>query len=252
MKALILSSLMFSILACDLASARAQEKRAVVQQAGDCSVNITGNNNSTASLVCNGVDRKLAEQVQAILNGTRRSESATKEISEKLDQILKQINKEAPPPTMALRFVYPDAPALVLINQSAVIARDIKWTVELWNLDLPDRNDPLPIPVSKFDWLRPNDESGPQNLFSNPQVAQLLKPGNHLFGSASVICPECARGRTYIVSIVWGEGGWFAEVTNEQRGRVLSPRNFLKATRIEFAKELEAEVPAQARTPIGN
>jgi K+/H+ antiporter YhaU regulatory subunit KhtT len=94
MKALILSSLMFSILACDLASARPQEKRAVVQQAGDCSVNITGNNNSTASLVCNGVDRKLAEQVQAILNRTRRSESATKEISEKLDQILKQIKPE--------------------------------------------------------------------------------------------------------------------------------------------------------------
>jgi hypothetical protein len=94
MKALILSSLMFSILARDPALLSAQEKKAVVQQAGDCSVNITGNNNTTASLVCNGVDRKLAEQVQAILNSTRRSESATKEISEKLDQILKQIKPE--------------------------------------------------------------------------------------------------------------------------------------------------------------
>jgi hypothetical protein len=85
---------MFSILARDPALVSAQEKKAVVQQAGDCSVNITGNNNTTASLVCSGVDPKLAEQVRAILNGTRRSEAATKEISEKLDQILNQMNEE--------------------------------------------------------------------------------------------------------------------------------------------------------------
>ena len=59
-------------------------------------------------------------------------------------------------PDVALRFVYPKSPALVLVNQSAVIARDIKWTVVLWNMDLPDRNDPLPIPVSTFDWITDN------------------------------------------------------------------------------------------------
>lgn len=224
-----------------------QAKASVVQQGGDCSVSISGNNN-TASLICSGVDPKLAEQVRAILNGTRRSQSAAKEISEKLDQILKQINKEAAPPTVGLRFVYPKSPALIVVNQSAVIARNIKWTVALWNMDLPDRNDPLPIPVSIFDWLRPNDEGGPENLFDGPVVAPLLKPGNRLFGSASVICPECARGRTYIVYIVWGESGWFSEVENEQSGRILTPHNFLKATRSEFFKELEAAVPTQSRT----
>jgi hypothetical protein len=152
---------------------------------------------------------------------------------------------------MALRFVYPEAPALVLINESTVLARDIKWTVALWNLNLPDRNDPLPIPVSVFDWLRANEQSGAQNLFSSPQVAQLLKPGDHLMGSASVVCPQCSRGRTYIVSIVWGEGGWFSEVLNEQSGHVMTPINFLKVTRNEYFKEIEAAVPPQVRTPIG-
>jgi hypothetical protein len=54
MKLLLISGLMFGILACGLALVGAQEKRAVVQQGGECSVNITGNNNTTASLVCNG------------------------------------------------------------------------------------------------------------------------------------------------------------------------------------------------------
>lgn len=180
MKLLILLSL-------STCMAFAQIKTPIVQQGGDCSVNISGNKN-TASLICSGVDPKLAEQVRAILNGTRRSQNAAKEISEKLDLILKQMNKEANHPTVGLRFVYPKSPALVLINQSGVIAKDLKWSVSLWNLDLPDRNDPLPIPVSAFDWLRPNDEGRPENLFETPLIAPLLKAGNRLFGSASVIC----------------------------------------------------------------
>ena len=57
------------------------------QRAGDCSVNISGKDN-TASLVCSGVDVKVAKQIQAIVRGMQRNESAVKEISEKLDRIL--------------------------------------------------------------------------------------------------------------------------------------------------------------------
>ena len=113
------------------------------------------------------------------------------------------------PADVALGFVYPKSPALMIANLSDSLARDIKWTVVLWNMDLPDRNDPLPIPVSTFDWLKAREEGGPQDLFNGPLVAPLLKPGNRLFGSASADCPACARGRTYIVYIVWGQGGWF-------------------------------------------
>jgi hypothetical protein len=240
------------ILSFGTSLAFSQAKAPVVQQAGDCSVNITGNNNSTASLVCNGVDPKLAGQVRAIINGTRRNENAVKEMSEKLDLILKQMYKEAVPPEVALGFVYPKSPALILINQSAAIARNIKYSVVLWNMDLPDRNDPLPIPITLFDWLRPNERGGPQNLFSGADVAPLSKPGDRLFGSATVICSECARGRTYIVYIVWGEDGWFSELENEQSGHILIPPNFSlsKESRAEYFKILEAAVPAQSRTPI--
>jgi len=71
-----------------------QAQTSVTQQAGDCSVSVAGNGNS-ASLSCSGLDPKIAEEVKAILNSSRRSERASKDISQKLDLILKEIEKGA-------------------------------------------------------------------------------------------------------------------------------------------------------------
>lgn len=253
MRLLTLVVLIFEILGGCAAQAYTQDKAApIIQQAGECSVNVSGNNNTTASLVCNNVNPKLAGQIRAIINNSRRNESALKEISGKLGLILDQMYKEAIAPEIALRLVYPKSPALLLVNESEAVARDIKWSSAIWNMDLPDRNDPLPIPTQIFDWLRPNDQGGPQDLFDTSLVAPLLKPGNRLFGSVSVVCPKCARGRTYVVYIVWGKGGWFSEVKNEFSGHLLIPPNysFSKSARDEFFEQLEAGVPAQSREPI--
>ncbi len=59
---------------------------------------------------------------------------------------------------MALRFVFKDEPALMILNQSTTVAKQIKWSVVLWNLDdpkvyspqrepNPDNHEPLPIPT---------------------------------------------------------------------------------------------------------
>jgi hypothetical protein len=94
MKALIFTTL--AVLFC-LGSNRAlsQVKAPPHQEAGDCSVNLTGSGNNV-SLVCTNVDPKVADQVRAILNGIKRNEKATKDVSDKLDLILRQISK--PPP----------------------------------------------------------------------------------------------------------------------------------------------------------
>lgn len=76
------------------AMALPQVKNSVTQHSGDCTVNIAGSGN-TASLVCRSIDPKIAQELRAILNGTRRNESATKDISQKLDLILKQVKKDA-------------------------------------------------------------------------------------------------------------------------------------------------------------
>lgn len=156
-------------------------------------------------------------------------------------------------PDVALRFVYPSSPALVIVNDSDAVAREIKWEVFLWNMDLPDRNNPLPIPVSGFDWIKSHSESGPLDLFNSPTVTPLLKPGNRLFGSAGVTCAQCTRSRVYIVYIVWGSSGWFSEVGNDQSaGKVLVPRDFQKETRTRYFQELYNAVPPQSRIPIAD
>ena len=151
---------------------------------------------------------------------------------------------------VALRFVYPPSPALVIVNQSDTVARDIKWTVLLWNMDLPDHNDPLPIPVGTFDFIRPHREGGPQNLFGSPYVSPLIKPGDRLFGSAAVDCPDCARGRTYVVYIVFGKNGWFSEALKEESGGAFRPKSFDKAGRDEYFRVLDAGVPEEYRISI--
>ena len=115
---------------------------------------------------------------------------------------------------------------------------------------MPDRDDPLPIPIKTFDWIRAHGAGGPEELFESPQVASLLKSGNRLFGSAFVDCPECSRGRTYIVYIVFGESGWHAEVENKKGGELIYPKNFLRETREAYFALLESRVPKNLRVSI--
>lgn len=156
--------------------------------------------------------------------------------------------KPAPKPDITLRFVYPEAPALMIVNRSSTIARNIKYALVIFNRDLPDRDDPLPIPLASFDWLKGHSEGGPQSLFGG-QVASLLVNGNHLLGSATVNCPECETGRTFVVSIVWGEGGWYSEVRGGG-GDLIVPPNFSRAMREKYFVEYDALIPAKARIPI--
>ena len=131
----------------------------------------------------------------------------------------------APYPVVAGRFVYPTHPALLLVNQSDVVARDIKYAPALWNLDtLPTSHSGLPIPAGTFDWIPARKAGGPMNLFETPNVAPLIAAGNRIFGTVAVSCPECTRGYTYWVYIVWGQGGWHSEIKDKTDGAVLVPR----------------------------
>lgn len=231
--------------------ALAQSKPQLDQKVGNCSVIQNGTGN-TVSLNCDNIDATLARQIQEILNSTRQNTSAAKGISEKLDRIINHMDQESVPPVVGLRFVYPKSPALLILNESAVVARDIKWTVVLWNMDLPERTDPLPIPVSIFDWLKGHDEGGPQNLFDNPTIIPLLKSGNRLIGSASITCPNCERGRTYLIYIVWGEGGWYSELEGEKSGHIVAPLKFEREALNSYFGLIESAVPAEKRVPISD
>jgi len=169
--------------------------------------------------------------------------------TQQLGVTLSDWTKEPSVPDVTLRLVYAKTPALELVNQSDAVARDMKWMVTVWNLD-SDSINALPIPTGEFDWLRPHQVSAPLDLFFNPLVEPLLKPGARLVGSASVICPDCSRGHTFIVSIVWGQGGWFGELKNMENGNPLLPKQFTKSGISKYAETLLSAVPQQSRIPI--
>jgi hypothetical protein len=158
---------------------------------------------------------------------------------------------EVPKPDVTLRFIYPEYPAPEFLNLSPTTARQVRYQVTLFNLDiLSEHTDPLPIPTQAIDWIGPNSKIGPEDLFSTPLVKPLLQSGNRLIGSVGVSCPDCARGHTFIVYIEWGKGGWFTELSDISDGSVLIPHRFTRVEILGYSNSLLARIPQNARTPI--
>lgn len=158
-------------------------------------------------------------------------------------------------PDVTMRFIRPSAPALVLVNDSPVVAKQIKWVVLLYNLDdlknysnpAFDSVEPLPIPIAIFDFLRPGTKSGPLSLFGLPTVRPHVKAGDRLIGTAGVSCPDCKQDRAFVVSIKYGESGWFGELPH---GDTLVPTKSLKPFMQQFYEVLSATIPEKDRITI--
>jgi hypothetical protein len=152
-------------------------------------------------------------------------------------------------PDVTLRLVYPKQPSLQLENISGVVARQIKYSFALWNLDKETKN-PLQIPVATFDFIRAGQYGGPLNIFQ--PVESTLTIGNRIFGSIGVTCPNCIRGHTFWVYIVWGENGWYSEVPDKTEGEVLVPKNFQHVAITSFAEAMMVKIPEVKRIEISN
>lgn len=152
-------------------------------------------------------------------------------------------------PEVTLRFVHPKSPYIQLVNTSNAVAAHIKYQVAAWNLDtFAQSQNPLPVPPSEFDLLTSRNTTLPINIFETPTVAPFVSQGNRIFGSASVICPTCTRGRTFWFYIVWGKGGWYSENTDINNGNIVLPSN--PAQLDEFAKRIIGKIPFHAREQI--
>lgn len=164
-----------------------------------------------------------------------------------------------PSPDVTIAFVYARRPALALLNTSSMVARQIKWTVLLWNLDNPmawsnadikDAHEALRIPISTFDFLRPGTSGGPQDLFDSPLVLPFIKNGDHLIGTASIECSDCEFGHTFIVEITLGVGGWYYEIPNDTSGKLLIPQNQTKEGVVIYAHAMRQLAEEKGRIAI--
>ena len=112
--------------------------------------------------------------------------------------------EETAHPDVTLRLVYPESPAVMLINLSDVVAREVKYWAAIWNLETKNI---LPIPVATFDYIRAHEGGGPLAFFRLPNVQSLLNIGNRLAGFVGVTCPNCVTTHYYWVYVIWEEGG---------------------------------------------
>lgn len=149
-------------------------------------------------------------------------------------------------PDFSLRLVYPESPALVISNPSNKVVREIKYSFALWNLRANSIT-PLPIKVATFDWIGAKSSGGPQLIF---EPTFNLKKGDQIVGSMSASCPEGTRGRTYLVSLVWGEGGWTAELEKEKSGSLIVPEGKLTLQSLRRYTETIKRTPQELRKPI--
>lgn len=159
-------------------------------------------------------------------------------------------------PEVTARFAHPSSPMLVLDNEFAAIARDIKMVFAIWNADdlrtyVPGSSgdDPLPIRISTYDVLRPHTSSGGQGIFQNSINAGYIKKGDKLIGSIGVVCPTCTRGHSYFVYIIWGQGGWFTEISNSKEGGATVPKRMTPNDLKAYFSSIE-QIPIVLRYPI--
>jgi hypothetical protein len=161
-------------------------------------------------------------------------------------------------PDITLTFTGKTSPLLTIENNSDVVAETIKWSPLIWNIDdprtyinpepPPNTHDPLPIPTQTFDFLRPHAKSLPIALFDG--LRAFVKPGQRLFGSVSVVCPKCKRGRTYILSVIYGEGGWYWLYNQAVEGERIMPKTGHKEDILPWLQSIEQFIPLQERINI--
>jgi hypothetical protein len=118
----------------------------------------------------------------------------------------------AEPPDIDLIFVFPKDVSPLVLNPTAKVIQQPKYQIVIWNLDHPERINPLPIPTRVGDFIRPHNAWGPNQMLELPNVRPLVSKGEHLFGYAQALCPECKRNHYYWLYIEHGTEGWYCEI----------------------------------------
>ena len=82
--------------------------------------------------------------------------------------------------------------ALVNVSPSGILVTDPKLTIAIWDLDLPDHDEPLPhgrLITRTFDrkWIRQEETFIVLRFTRVPEVAALIKTGHRLFGWIAVL-----------------------------------------------------------------
>jgi hypothetical protein len=169
-------------------------------------------------------EQSKAQEEPKIEPKKSKSEEKPKQTAPKGEQKAEEYKPESAKvqPDISARLISKKELTVALINVSppGIVVRDPKLTLVIWDLDLPDHDEPLPegrVITKTFDgkWIRQEEIFIVIRFTRVPEVAALIKPGHRLFGWMTVTCPDCIRTKAYWIYTIHGEGGWYTEI---QRG----------------------------------
>ena len=128
-----------------------------------------------------------------------------------------QIDEQLGQPDVGLHFGRKTNTVVWVTNLSEDVVDKPKYWMALFNIDDPleSRYNPLPIPTLLGDYIRIGDRLGPNAMISIRGVKDRVKTGNRLIGWAGATCPTCPK-RFYWLYIKQGEGGWYAQMENDE------------------------------------
>ncbi len=200
-----------------------------------------------------GKSQKLTDQVTSLIGQQSILVAQVKNLT---DQGLPQLARDLKPtpkptilPDLHLELVYPTSVGIMIVNDKrARVAEKPKYQFLLMDLDNLDANS-LRIPVLEGDFIRPGEGWGPNMMMDLPEVRAVVHPGDRVFGYGMVLCPTCAKTRSYWIYIEQGKGGWYCEMP-----KPLYPtgRQFFDEMKAHFDAYLNELAPPGCRVPIEN
>jgi hypothetical protein len=197
--------------------------------------------------------QKLTEQVTGLISQQTILVAQVKNLTDEgLPQLAKNLKptpKQIVLPDLHLLLVDPQSVGLMIVNdKNATVANKPKYQIVLADLDNLDA-DLLAIPAQEGDFIRPGEAWGPNMMMQLPAVQAIVHPGDRIFGYGMVLCPDCAKTRSYWIYIEQGKGGWYCEMP-----KPLYPtgRRFFDDMKVRSDFYLNELAPAGCRVAIGN
>ena len=154
------------------------------------------------------------------------------------------------PIALAATIVNPSANSIVFENLSDRLAEGVTWELVMFRVSDAAF---FSFATQNAGYIKAQSKTPAyvMNLTTLPKVdngGKQLVDGDVLIGSLALDCPTC-KGNTYIVYLVWNEGGWFSSVINENGGLLL-PKGMSKAAVDNFLTYALVEVRPEHKQPI--
>jgi hypothetical protein len=162
-------------------------------------------------------------------------------------------NVKQEPITVAAKLYDPKSLSIEVENLSEHVAQGVTWELVLFRAS---DQAIFSFATQSIGYVKPHSKSAfySMNLENIPKAPTpmsgdgQMRIGDVFIGSLALDCPDC-KGTSYIVHLVWGDGGWIYKIIGANGGLAF-PKDSSKSGISQFTGWLEAAATPADRIPI--